>query len=192
MPDKLQGKLTTKVKASNAIELMKNWITAMKGIVFNIEKEYEKADKILFEFSKPRLNKIDKTKLDKFINKATLVASENYQQKLKDGNFYIITEILKSNSFSVQTIDKNSNSFSANIEEKNIGKVSRKKTKSRNGTELITYKGKKRLIFAIKAVRIKYKKDAGFYIIDTDRRIMLGDEKIYTEELLIKDNFINI
>ncbi len=192
-PSQILGRESTKLKRSIGLELLGNFTEALGLGDASADIENERVDKISFELHQVKVQEIDFFDLDRFLNRAELdSAAKDSVQKVKNGDLYIISAILKAKAFSIKTYDENEKAIKAIVQDNHeiIGIKGEIGTNQENEHN-ITYTGEQELIFAFKAAQIKYE-NSTFRTVEADRGTLKSEEKIPVDLLATEDNFVEL
>jgi hypothetical protein len=146
--------LTSELKAN--IGLMES-LAAKIGVEFGAGVERNSDDQLLFMFESPKKDAISSFfDLDDYLNSSKLIPN-TYSDKLKDGELYIITAVLKSSKFAIGLVDKSN--LGAALELPSIkdfveGHITYGRGSSKQ--RVIQYEGDKSLVFGVQAAKVFY------------------------------------
>jgi hypothetical protein len=157
----------------------------------NAEAKFSKAKKLLYTFEQPQQLDTNVVLLEEYINlqKKTEPLS-GFMEKLNQGNIFIITEVLQTKSFSIQ----DASDLDAGLSLSNEKLVEVSQTLKKDVDNQLTYESETPISFAIKASKILYNAEKGYYslsrttlkqvrnIQDLENSEPLGEDFINFEE----------
>ncbi len=141
-------------------------ITLLEGLLKNLKlgnisanSEFSKTDKVVFSFENVLEDGIKGfLDLDKYISGSIpkIEDFKSYKKNLEKNELFIITSVLKCNDFSVKVVDKNAQNITGDLDIEKTVTVNAELKREKDSSFKIAYKGKEKLVFAFKAVKIIY------------------------------------
>lgn len=153
----LEGKRAYETDIEAGASLLKSILDTLKLGSLNVKTALDFSDKVVFSFQNITEDRIDLLGLDNFVNGALTKEAKGgyYQSKLQNGEIYVITNILKSDTFSIEALDKGGASLDLEAKFKELATGNLNIDTSNSTKQKITFKGAEKLIFGIKAVRLR-------------------------------------
>lgn len=189
VPDELKGANDSLVKAKAGLKFLDKFLEflGIKGGGANASLEDQ--ENLNFEFIDPELDEVLKLKLDSYINNAKILdTSKTYVERLKEGNIYVITQVIKSKGILITSGKENKVDVDMALPEvKNAISGEFQISRSNNKNLEVRYNGPKKLVFAVQAARLIYHKDGSFRLKSSQGETVRHDgfaEYYSGEELL--------
>jgi hypothetical protein len=161
----IEGKESGSINISIGITILGSIIRAMGGSDLGLASNYSSARTVTFEYAEVLEDRIDRLKLEQFINTSQIKPenSTGFVEKLIDDEIYVITSTLKSKKFIVNAQSDGGANVELNVPVIKAavgGNVKVQAEGAQSGK--VSYEGTAPLVFAIQAAQLVFNESGKF------------------------------
>lgn len=176
---------------SIGFDFLKDFLQAMSCPTIGLDVALKKASSIQFEFNNVTEDSLEPSKLDIYLRN-TATKDSGYITKMKDGDIYIVTSVLKCESFTISLQDKSKSLLNIELPEiKDVIKGKVKLATKGGNNEKVSFNGEVSLAFAAKLHQVLYKENK-FTLKPIEGKVLKGEDDFPGSVYLTDDPIIDI